>query len=47
MRLVILALRSFACLMLAGLILMPFAQIIMRSVFDVRWRVRRSSRATC
>ncbi len=35
MRLMILALRSFACLMLAGLILMPFAQIIMRSVFDV------------
>jgi TRAP-type C4-dicarboxylate transport system permease small subunit len=35
MRLVILSLRAFACLMLAGLILTPFAQIVLRGVFDV------------
>ncbi len=35
MRLTILALRAVGCLMLAGLILTPFAQIILRGVFDV------------
>lgn len=35
MRLIILALRVASCLLLAGLILVPFAQIIMRGLFDV------------
>jgi TRAP-type C4-dicarboxylate transport system permease small subunit len=35
MRPVTLALRAFACLMLAGLILTPFVQIVLRGVFNV------------
>ncbi len=35
MRPLTIALRAFACLMLAGLILTPFTQIILRGVFDV------------
>ena len=35
MRLLVHALRALACALLAGLILTPFAQIVMRGVFDV------------
>lgn len=35
MRLLVLALRVVSCLLLAGLILAPFTQIIMRGVFNV------------
>ena len=35
MRAFVIVLRTVACVMLAGLILTPFAQIIMRGVFDV------------
>jgi TRAP-type C4-dicarboxylate transport system permease small subunit len=35
MRLFVIALQAISCLLLAGLILTPFAQIIMRGVFDV------------
>lgn len=35
MRLLILALRGLCCLLLFGLIAMPFAQIILRGVFNV------------
>jgi TRAP-type C4-dicarboxylate transport system permease small subunit len=35
MRPMILVLRAFACLMLAGLILTPFAQIVLRGAFNV------------
>jgi TRAP-type C4-dicarboxylate transport system permease small subunit len=35
MRAFVIVLRTVACAMLAGLILTPFAQIIMRGVFDV------------
>ncbi|CAN1498873.1 DctM TRAP-type C4-dicarboxylate transport system, small permease component [Rhabdaerophilaceae bacterium] len=35
MRKFILALQAIGCLMLAGLIITPFSQIIMRSLFDV------------
>jgi TRAP-type C4-dicarboxylate transport system permease small subunit len=35
MRAFVIVLRTIGCVMLAGLILTPFAQIIMRGVFDV------------
>ncbi|MFM9974267.1 MAG: TRAP transporter small permease [Beijerinckiaceae bacterium] len=35
MNVILLMLRAVACLLLAGLILTPFAQIVMRGVFDV------------